>query len=199
MVSCRGLASVSPCVSSLSSMHRLGASLDHITAANTVEQKFEIVDTPAPGKPFHHAFPIHDFDAARDFYNNVMGCKEGRVSPGKWIDFSLSGHQIVCHWVGSDYRCPDFHNPVDGDEVPVPHFGLALDWDSWQSLRQRLEVAGTNFIVQPTLRFKGAPGEQWTMFFKDPSGNNLEFKTMSKPENLFAKYDVITSSTVPPR
>lgn len=139
-------------------------------SADSVQQQFEIADRPAAGDPFHHAFPIHDFDQARAFYTNVMGCKEGRVSPGKWIDFSLHGHQIVCHWVGADYRCPDFYNPVDGDEVPVPHFGLALQLDEWQALKGRLERAGTKFIVKPTLRFEGAPGEQWTMFFKDPSG-----------------------------
>jgi extradiol dioxygenase family protein len=134
--------------------------------------------------------PVHDLDIAKDFYGNILGCEEGRSSE-KWQDFSLHGHQIVCHWVGSDYRCQDYFNPVDGDEVPVPHFGLALTEDEFHTLAQRLTDAGIEFIIQPHLRFKGQPGEQWTMFFKDPSGNNLEFKSMTTIDNLFAKYNVV--------
>lgn len=144
---------------------------------------------PAPGSPFHLAFPVHNLDAAKEFYGTVLGCSEGRSSE-KWQDFSLNGHQIVCHWVGEDYRCPDFFNPVDGDEVPVPHYGLALSLDQFHTLTARLEAHGVEFIIPPTLRFKGMPGEQWTCFFKDPSGNNLEFKSMTHPENLFIKYNV---------
>lgn len=103
----------------------------------------------------------------------------------------MNGHQIVCHWVGDDYRCIDYYNPVDGDEVPVPHAGLALTVDEFHALAERVRKAGIEFIIEPHLRFQGAPGEQWTMFFKDPSGNNLEFKAMVKPENLFAKYNVV--------
>ena len=103
----------------------------------------------------------------------------------------IIGHQIVCHWVGDDYKCIDYYNPVDGDEVPVPHFGLALTEDQFHALAERLRNAGVKFIIEPHLRFEGAPGEQWTMFFKDPSGNNLEFKAMTKVENLFAKYNVV--------
>jgi len=144
---------------------------------------------PAPGTPFHLAFPVHNLEVAKKFYGGVLGLPEGRSST-KWQDYSLEGHQIVCHWVGEDYRCPDFYNPVDGDEVPVPHFGLALSKEGFESLAARLKEHKVDFIIPPTLRFKGKPGEQWTMFFKDPSGNNLEFKTMSHPENLFIKYNV---------
>ncbi|CAM9818094.1 unnamed protein product [Heterosigma akashiwo] len=153
------------------------------------QQQFVTLANPAPGAPFHHAFPVHDLDLAKDFYQNVLGCVEGRSST-KWQDFSLYGHQIVAHWVGNEYRCQDYYNPVDGDEVPVPHFGLALTVDQWKELAQRVTDAGIQFIVQPHLRFEGMPGEQYTMFFKDPSGNNLEFKAMTTPENLFAKYNV---------
>lgn len=144
---------------------------------------------PAPGTPFHWAFPVHNLDAAKEFYSTVLGCQEGRSSP-KWQDYSLHGHQIVCHWVGDDYRCQDYFNPVDGDEVPVPHSGLALTVSQFHALADRVRTAGIPFIIEPHLRFKGMPGEQYTMFFKDPSGNNLEFKAMVRPENLFAKYNV---------
>lgn len=109
---------------------------------------------------------------------------------GKWQDYSLYGHQLVLHYVGEKYRCQDFYNPVDGDEVPVPHFGVVLKLEDFHSLAAKVKRGGVKFIVEPHLRFKGAPGEQWTMFFKDPSGNNLEFKHITIPENLFAKYDV---------
>ena len=101
------------------------------------------------------------------------------------------GHQVVVHWVGEEYRAQDYVNPVDGDEVPVPHFGLQMPtYELWKDVVDRVKAAGIPFIIEPTLRFEGAPGEQWTCFFKDPSGNNLEFKHMSKPQNLFAKYNV---------
>lgn len=144
---------------------------------------------PAPGSPFHYAFPVHDLEQAKDFYGNVLGCAEGRSST-KWQDYSLHGHQIVAHWVGYDYRCQDYYNPVDGDEVPVPHVGLAVTVEQFHDLADRIGRAGIEFIIEPHLRFKNQPGEQYTMFFKDPSGNNLEFKAMTRPENLFAKYDV---------
>lgn len=108
----------------------------------------------------------------------------------QWQDYSLNGHQIVAHYVGPDYRCQDYYNPVDGDEVPVPHAGLALTESQFHELAKRVRDAGINFIIEPHLRFKGMPGEQWTMFFKDPSGNNLEFKAMTTIDNLFAKYNV---------
>lgn len=154
------------------------------------EQNFETLSEPAPGSPFHYAFPVHDLDEAKQFYGTVLGCQEGRSSL-KWQDYSLHGHQIVCHWVGNDYRCQDYFNPVDGDEVPVPHAGLALTVDQFHDLADRLKKHGMQFIIEPHLRFEGQPGEQYTMFFKDPSGNNLEFKAMTKVENLFAKYNVV--------
>ena len=135
------------------------------------------------------AFPVHNLTLAKEFYGGVLGCVEGRSSE-KWQDYSLHGHQIVAHWVGDDYRCQDYYNPVDGDEVPVPHTGLALTLSEFDTLVERLRAADVEFIIEPTLRFEGMPGEQWTMFFKDPSGNNLEFKAMTRPENLFAKYNV---------
>ncbi len=141
-------------------------------------------------KAFHYAFPVHSLDAAKQFYGDVLGCAQGRSSE-KWQDYSLHGHQIVCHWVGNEYRCVDYYNPVDGDEVPVPHAGLALTVGEFHALAERVKKAGVHFIIEPHLRFKGMPGEQWTMFFKDPSGNNLEFKAMTKVENLFAKYNVV--------
>ncbi|GMH73692.1 hypothetical protein TL16_g06258, partial [Triparma laevis f. inornata] len=138
---------------------------------------------------FHYAFPVHDLSLAKEFYSTVLGCVEGRSS-SKWQDYSLHGHQIVAHYVGPDYRCQDYFNPVDGDEVPVPHTGLALTESEFHALAKRVKSAGVEFIIEPHKRFEGMPGEQWTMFFKDPSGNNLEFKCMTKMENLFAKYNV---------
>lgn len=164
-------------------------SVDTIRQMSTKTEYVKLSD-PAPGSPFHLALPVHDLDIAKDFYGNTMGCAEGRSS-AKWQDYSLHGHQIVCHWVGNDYRCQDYFNPVDGDEVPVPHFGLALTVEEFHGLADRLKKAGIKFIIEPHLRFKGQPGEQWTMFFKDPSGNNLEFKAMTNIDNLFAKYNVV--------
>ncbi|CAM9189787.1 unnamed protein product, partial [Hapterophycus canaliculatus] len=140
-------------------------------------------------RPFHHAFPVHDLPLAKHFYGEVLGLPEGRSSL-KWQDYSLDGHQIVCHLVASDYRCQDFYNPVDGDRVPVPHTGLAMTVGQFHSFAERLSAHGVEFVVEPHLRFQGQPGEQWTMFFKDPSGNNLEFKAMTNADNLFAKYNV---------
>ena len=157
--------------------------------ASSSNTEFVTLAQPAPGSPFHYAFPVHDLALAKEFYGNVLGCKEGRSSE-KWQDYALHGHQIVAHWVGDDYRCVDYFNPVDGDEVPVPHVGLALAEEQFHALAQRVKDAGVEFIIEPHLRFKGQPGEQWTMFFKDPSGNNLEFKAMTTIENLFAKYNV---------
>jgi extradiol dioxygenase family protein len=159
------------------------------TAAGPTTVEYETLSDPAPGSPFHYAFPVHSLAEAKDFYGNVLGCQEGRSSE-RWQDYSLHGHQIVCHWVGEAYRCVDYYNPVDGDEVPVPHAGLALTVEQFQELAGRLRSHGVRFIIEPHLRFRGQPGEQYTMFFKDPSGNNLEFKAMTQPQNLFAKYNV---------
>lgn len=168
---------------------RRGMATDSSASSNN-SAEFVTLAQPAPGSPFHYAFPVHSLAAAKEFYGNVLGCAEGRASE-KWQDYSLHGHQIVCHWVGNDYRCVDYFNPVDGDEVPVPHVGLALTEEQFHELAQRVRDAGVRFIIEPHLRFKGQPGEQWTMFFKDPSGNNLEFKAMTTIDNLFAKYNVV--------
>jgi extradiol dioxygenase family protein len=170
-------------------LHIRGGESDEQASRKFSSESGEYPD-PAPGSPFHLALPVHDLDIAKDFYGNVLGCAEGRSS-AKWQDYSLNGHQIVCHWVGENYRCQDYFNPVDGDDVPVPHFGLALTEDQFHALADRLKNAGIQFIIEPHLRFKGQPGEQWTMFFKDPSGNNLEFKAMTQIGNLFAKYNVV--------
>lgn len=134
--------------------------------------------------PFHLAFPVHDLAAARAFYGGLLGCPEGRSS-AEWIDFDFFGHQIVAHLVpGAAARSA--HNHVDGHDVPVPHFGAVLAMDAWEALAARLSEAGVTFAMQPTVRFRGLPGEQATMFFRDPSGNALEIKAMANPENLFA-------------
>ena len=135
--------------------------------------------------PFHLAFPVTDLAAARAFYGGVMGCPEGRSSD-EWIDFDFFGHQIVAHLAPTSGSAQ--HNPVDGHEVPVPHFGIVLDWDDFNGLAERVKQAGVKFEIEPYLRFAGKPGEQMTMFFKDPSGNALEFKAFRNRETqLFAK------------
>ena len=135
--------------------------------------------------PFHLAFPVDDLAAARRFYGGLLGCPEGR-SAKDWVDFDLYGHQIVAH-LAPDLVRRRSTNPVDGEDVPVPHFGLVLAMDRWRELAGRLEAAGTDFVIAPTVRFQGQPGEQATMFLLDPSGNALEFKAMANPANLFAK------------
>ena len=184
-------ASSVPNLHSRATMSRRGMATDSTSGASASSSNTEFVTLaqPAPGSPFHYAFPVHDLALAKEFYGNVLGCEEGRSSE-KWQDYALHGHQIVAHWVGDDYRCVDYFNPVDGDEVPVPHVGLALTEEQFHALAQRVRDAGVKFIIEPHLRFQGQPGEQWTMFFKDPSGNNLEFKAMTTIENLFAKYNV---------
>jgi len=135
--------------------------------------------------PFHLAFPVDDLAAARRFYGELLGCPEGR-SAGHWVDFDLHGHQIVAHLAPDAVRARAT-NPVDGQDVPVPHFGLVLTMQQWKSLAERLTAAGTQFVIEPTVRFQGQPGEQATMFLLDPAGNALEFKAMANPANLFAK------------
>ena len=135
--------------------------------------------------PFHLAFPVDDLAAARAFYGGVLGCPEGRSSD-HWIDFDLHGHQIVAHLTPGAIRQRSA-NPVDGEEVPVPHFGLVLAMDAWRALADRLVATGFDFVIEPTVRFAGQPGEQATMFLLDPAGNALEFKAMADPANLFAK------------
>lgn len=135
--------------------------------------------------PFHLAFPVHDLEAARAFYGGLLGCPEGR-SASEWIDYDLFGHQIVAH-LSPEAKPSAASNPVDGHDVPVPHFGVVLSMTDWEELAARLRAAGTAFVIEPNVRFRGQPGEQATMFFLDPSGNALEFKAMARPENLFAK------------
>jgi extradiol dioxygenase family protein len=135
--------------------------------------------------PFHLAFPVDDLEAARAFYGGLLGCPEGR-SCDRWIDFDFFGHQIVAH-LDPAMRPRPHHNPVDGHDVPVPHFGAVLELAQWEALAERLRGAGTAFVIEPTVRFRGGPGEQATMFFLDPSGNALELKAMANPANLFAK------------
>jgi extradiol dioxygenase family protein len=134
--------------------------------------------------PFHLAFPVDDLAAARRFYGRLLGCPEGR-SAAQWVDFDLHGHQIVAH-LAPDAAKARATNPVDGEDVPVPHFGLVLAMDEWKTLAARLEQAGTAFVIPPTVRFEGQPGEQATMFLRDPAGNALEFKAMADPAKLFA-------------
>ena len=135
--------------------------------------------------PFHLAFPVHDLEAARAFYGGLLGCPEGR-SAAQWIDFDFYGHQIVAHHDPGMVARPH-HNPVDGHDVPVPHFGAVLDMAAWERLAERMTAAGANFVIAPTVRFRGEIGEQATMFFLDPSGNALEIKAMRDPAALFAK------------
>ena len=134
--------------------------------------------------PFHLAFPVHDLAAARDFYGSLLGCPEGRSSD-EWVDFDFYGHQIVAHLAPGEAG-DRANNHVDGHGVPVPHFGVVLAMADWQDLAERLEAAGTEFAIPPTIRFKGQPGEQATMFFRDPSGNALEMKAFADDAMLFA-------------
>lgn len=135
---------------------------------------------------FHFAFPVHDLSSAREFYGQLLGCPEGR-SDETWVDFDLHGHQIVAHLAPPRERSDAANNEVDGDHVPVPHFGLILGWQEWHDLAARLGKAGIRFEIEPHIRFKGLPGEQATMFFRDPSGNALEFKSFQDEAQIFAK------------
>lgn len=132
---------------------------------------------------FHLAFPVDDLAAARQFYGDVLGCPEGR-SADHWVDFDLYGHQIVAHLV--ERRADRATNPVDGDDVPVPHFGLLLRPADWRVLADRLVAAGVEFVIEPHTRFEGQVGEQSTMFVLDPCGNALEFKAFADDTQIFA-------------
>ncbi|HEX7966058.1 MAG TPA: VOC family protein [Gammaproteobacteria bacterium] len=134
-------------------------------------------------QPFHLAFPVHDLEEARRFYAGLLGCPTGRES-GEWIDFDLYGHQIVAHLAPKEAAAAT--NKVDGEDVPVRHFGVILGWDDWEKLADRLR-GKVKFIIEPGIRFKGQVGEQATMFFKDPSGNALEFKAFKDPSRIFAR------------
>jgi uncharacterized protein len=136
-------------------------------------------------RPFHLAIPVDDIDAARRFYGDVLGFEEGR-SDLRWIDWNCFGHQLVTHQVDG-VRPESGRNPVDGHDVPVPHFGVVLAVEDFHELAARLKAAGTSFVIEPYLRFAGEPGEQWTMFFHDPAGNALEFKAFRDLDQLFAR------------
>ena len=138
--------------------------------------------------PFHLAFKVDDLAAARRFYGEVLGCPEGRSSDS-WIDFDLFGHQVVAHLVeGAEAPGPDRDgNQVDGHSVPVPHFGVVLPPAEWKALADRLQQVGVEFVIEPHVRFEGETGEQSTMFFLDPAGNALEFKSFADPGELFAR------------
>lgn len=134
--------------------------------------------------PFHLAFPVHDLSAARAFYGDLLGCKEGRSSED-WVDFDFFGHQIVAHLSPQDCD-PAGTSGVDGQQVPVRHFGLVLDMATWKALSEDLR-GKVNFIIEPYIRFVGEPGEQATMFFADPSGNAIELKAFADISRLFEK------------
>lgn len=137
-------------------------------------------------RPFHLAFPVHDLEAAREFYGELLGCPEGR-SADEWIDFDFFGHQIVAHLVPDSAKTGDPGNSVDGHDVPVPHFGVVLSMSDWQEVADKLTAAGTDFVIEPYIRFKGQAGEQATMFFRDPSGNAIEMKAFKDLSQLFAR------------
>lgn len=135
--------------------------------------------------PFHVAIPVHNLQECRKFYREILECEEGRSSD-HWVDFNLFGHQLVIHYKPKS-DSEDHSNPVDGKQVPVPHYGVVLPWDEFHKLSEKLQQQGIDFIIEPYIRFRGEPGEQATMFFKDPAGNALEFKSFRDIGQLFAK------------
>lgn len=137
-------------------------------------------------RPFHLAIAVNDLQQARLFYIEILGCSEGR-STTHWVDFDLFGHQLVCHLDKAKQAVERLCNAVDGDAVPVPHFGVILSMDDWKNLRDRLIATELEFVIEPRIRFQGKPGEQATMFFTDPAGNALEFKAFSEDSKIFEK------------
>ena len=137
-------------------------------------------------QPFHLAIPVTNLEICRAFYRDVLQCTEGRSSES-WVDFNFFGHQLVIHQKDGLFNEEAITNPVDGHDVPVPHFGVVLTWEDWQSLSTRLQAENTKFVIEPTIRFKGKVGEQATMFFTDPENNALEFKAFKDMSQLFAK------------
>ncbi|MEM7185987.1 MAG: VOC family protein [Bacteroidota bacterium] len=135
-------------------------------------------------RPFHLAIPVNDIPANRTFYRDVLGCTEGRSSD-HWVDFDFFGHQLVIHLKETDASDTDT-NPVDGKAVPIPHFGVVLDMETFEVFSEKLKLQGIEFVIEPYVRFEGEVGEQATMFFKDPSGNALEFKAFKNIDQLFA-------------
>ena len=135
--------------------------------------------------PFHLAIPVNNIAKCKIFYKEILGCIEGRSS-NNWVDFDLFGHQLVIHFQESNNK--NLHtNPVDGKDVPIPHFGVILEWENFKRFSSKLKKKGVEFIIKPYIRFEGEPGEQATMFFKDPSGNALEFKSFKDSSQIFEK------------
>ena len=134
--------------------------------------------------PFHLAFPVSNLEDTRDFFIGVLGCSTGRQSE-RWIDFDFFGHQVVAH-LAEDEHTLATTNPVDGKQVPASHFGVILDWDDWHHLAEKLKAADIEFLIEPNIRFEGEVGEQATMFFQEPSGNALEFKSFKDMSQIFA-------------
>ena len=139
-------------------------------------------------QPFHLAMPVNDLKKARQFYGQFLGFEEGRETD-TWIDWNFFGHQFVTHLKAGEKNEPAAINPVDGHGVPVPHFGVVLEWQQWHDVVDRLKKHNVKFVIEPYIRFKGKIGEQATMFFCDPSGNALEFKAFKDMTQLFAKYE----------
>ncbi|EAY27622.1 VOC family protein [Microscilla marina] len=137
--------------------------------------------------PFHLAIPVADLAKSRQFYGEVLGCKEGR-SDEHWVDFNFFGHQLVIHQKPvAEISHKPVANPVDGHEVPIPHFGVVLSWNDWEKLAEDLKTKNIEFVIEPYIRFQGKIGEQATMFFLDVEGNALEFKAFKNISQLFAK------------
>ncbi|MDO7171839.1 VOC family protein [Mariniflexile sp. AS56] len=136
--------------------------------------------------PFHLAIPVYNLKECQTFYRDILGCEEGRSSD-HWVDFNFFGHQLVIHYKPNEENNKIHSNAVDGKAVPVPHFGVVLNWDVFQTFAEDLKAKNIQFIIEPYIRFKGLVGEQATMFFHDPSGNALEFKAFKDMNQLFAK------------
>lgn len=137
-------------------------------------------------QPFHLAIPVDNLEKARKFYRETLGCEEGRSSD-HWVDFNFFGHQLVIHYKAAGEERNTASNPVDGKDVPIPHFGVVLEWDTFQNFSEELKEKNINFVIEPYTRFEGQVGEQATMFFTDPCGNALEFKAFKNIDQLFAK------------
>tara|TARA_R100000935_G_C2827659_1_gene163247 strand:- start:526 stop:951 length:426 start_codon:yes stop_codon:yes gene_type:complete len=137
-------------------------------------------------QPFHLAIPVSSLEENRVFYREILGCEEGRSSD-HWVDFNFFGHQLVIHVQEPQSKPVGKGNPVDGKEVPIPHFGVVLEWDVFEDFSKKLRSNNIHFVIEPYIRFEGKTGEQATMFFKDPSGNALEFKAFKNIDQLFAK------------
>ncbi len=137
-------------------------------------------------QPFHLAIPVDNLEKCRTFYRDILELPEGRSSD-HWVDFNFFGHQLVIHLKENNSAAEEIINKVDGKDVPVPHFGVVLDFETFQNFSEKLKKKKINFVIEPYIRFKGEVGEQATMFFKDPAGNALEFKAFRNINQLFAK------------